>query len=71
MRGKCRIIQFRLGCGFMIEMVEAVGAPRQRHRQPGRPDMAHPGRDVADADADTPIAAIVRAGAVRDQRVVQ
>jgi hypothetical protein len=52
-------------------MVEAVGAPRQDRRQPGRRDMGRSGRDIGDADADAPVVAPVRAGAVRDQRVVE
>ena len=48
MDGKRGIVEFGLRRGFVIKMVEAVGAPRQGRRQPGRPDMAHGGRDVAD-----------------------
>lgn len=68
---KCGSIEFGLGSGFVIEMTEAVGAARQCCGQPGRPDMAHAGRDVADADADPSIVAAVCAGAVDGERVVQ
>jgi hypothetical protein len=54
------IIEFGLGRRLMVEMVEAVGAPRQCRRQPGRPVMVHAGRNVADAYADPPAVALVR-----------
>jgi|HubBroStandDraft_6_1064221.scaffolds.fasta_scaffold718940_2 hypothetical protein len=71
MHGKRCFIEFGLGRRFVIEMVEAVGAPNQGRRQPGRPDLAQACRDIADADADAPVVAPVRAGAVRGQRVMQ
>ena len=71
MDGERRSIEFGLRRGFVIEMVEPVSAPRQGRGQPGRTDMADPGRDIADTDADAPVVAPVRTRAVCDQRVVQ
>ena len=38
--GKRGLIEFGLGRRLVVEMVEAVGAPRHCRGQPGRPDMA-------------------------------
>jgi len=65
------LIEFGLGRRLVVEMGEAVGAPRQCRGQPGRPDMMHAGRNVADADTDPPVVAPVRARTVHGQRVVQ
>ena len=57
MHGKRGIVEFGLGRRLVVEMIEAVGAPRQCRGQPGRPDMAHAGRNVANADANPPVVA--------------
>ena len=57
--------------GFVIEVPEPVLTAHQGRRQPRRPDMAHPGRDIAEPDPDPPLVARIDSGTMHRQRVVE
>ena len=71
MRGKRGVIELGLGRGFVIEVIEAARCPAPGSPRVGSGHMAHARRDVADADADAPVIAPVRAGAVHGERVIE